>query len=84
MGSTNLMPTTVRRAEAAWRQEYLGVEARIARETSAKVLLAGLGELRDRQDKLDEAFGRLVGAVSEAGGGPWEGGLDLTVEALTD
>ena len=40
--------------------------------------------MADRQDKLDEAFGKLVGAVSEAGGGPWEGRLDLTEEALTD
>ena len=106
------MPTAVRRAEAAWRQDHLGVvelgkklsrkiledpgpglpshapssgeAASIARETTAEVLLAGTGELVDRQDKLDEAFGKLVGAVSEAGGGPWEGRLDLTEEALTD
>ena len=100
------MPTAVRRAEAAWRQEYLGVvemgknmsrkiledpgpgprspppssgeASSIARETTAEDLLAGAGELPDRQDKLDKAFEKLLGAESAAGGGPWEGRLDLT------
>ena len=40
--------------------------------------------MADRQEKLDKAFGKLVGAMSEAGGGPWEGRLDLTGEALID
>ena len=112
MGLTDLMPTAVRRAEAAWRQEYLGVvelgkklsgkiledpgpgppspppssgkAASRTREFTAEVLLAGAGELADRQEKLDKAFGKLVGAMSEAGGGPWEGRLDLTEEALID
>ena len=52
------------------------------RETMAGVLLAGAEELADRQDRLEEAFGKILGAVSEAGGGPWEGRIDLTVDAL--
>ena len=50
----------------------------------AEVLLAGAGELADRQDNLEEAFGKLLGALSEARGGPWEGRLDLTKEAMID
>ena len=56
----------------------------IAMETTAEDLLAGAGELADRQDKLNEAFLKLLSAVSTAGGGPWEGRLHLTEETLTD
>ena len=112
MGSTDLMPTAVRRAEAAWRPEYLGVvelgkkltrkiledpgpgpsspppssrgPSSIARETAAEDLLAGAGELADRQDKLNKAFEELLATVSAAGGGPWEGRLHLTEETLLD
>ena len=47
-------------------------------------MLADAGELMDRHDKLTEAIVGLLAAVSSAGGGPWEGRLDLTEEALTD
>ena len=37
MGSTDLMPTAVRGAKAAWRKEYLGVEE-LGRKLSKKIL----------------------------------------------
>ena len=37
MGSTNLMPTAVRRAEAAWHQEYIEVVG-LGRKLSMKIL----------------------------------------------
>ena len=112
MGSTDLMPTVVRRAEAAWLQEYLGVvelekklarkiledpgpgppspppssgeASSIARKATAESLLADAGELTDRQDQLEVAAVHLQEEVSAAGGGPWEGRLDLTEEAMTE
>ena len=59
-----------------------GEAAGRARESTAGVLMACAEELADRQNKLDEAHGKLLGAMSEAGGGPWEGRRDFTVEAL--
>ena len=46
--------------------------------------MAGAEELADQQNKLDEALGKFLGAVSEAGGGPWEGRGDITVESLIE
>ena len=31
---------------------------------------------------MSNAFAKILGAVYEAGGGPWEGRIDLTMEAL--
>ena len=50
----------------------------------AENLLAGAGELTDRQDKLDKAIAHLQAEVAAAGGGPWEGRLDLMEEVLTE
>ena len=56
----------------------------ITREATAESLLAEAGELTDRQDQLEVAMVHLQAAVSAAGGGPWEGRLDLTAEAMDD
>ena len=112
MGSTDLMLKTVKRAEAAWNQEYLGMvdlERKLSRKiledpgpgppspppssgeasslasrAKSEDLLANAGELADRQHKLDKACAHLQAEVAAAGGGPWEGRLDLTQEAMNE
>ena len=54
----------------------------LASAATAENLLAGTGELKDRQDKLSRATAALIVAVKEAGGGQWDAEPGLTEEAL--
>ena len=55
----------------------------VVSETTAENLISGAEELTTQQAKMMEATTRLLGVVSEVGGGPWEVSPGLTEEILT-